>query len=230
MRIFVCVLVLASASVAFAKSPLAAAPLPGTLVIASGTDGAEVDVDGEKVGMVPLPGPVPLAPGEHTIKVSKVGYAPLIDVFKIQKHKETHLQVDLEPVAGALQVSADIDQARVFIDGKFVCETPCTTEMPVGARAIQVSKGGYHDFFQNVSSVAGQLITLDVKMQELPAGLNPYKPPPPPPPKWFEKWWVWTAGAAGLAVVVTAIVVPVVYANQDLVANFHPSYTFTLGK
>src|SRR6185437_10117181 len=102
--------------------------------------------------------------------------------------------------------------------------------MPVGARALQVSKGGYHDYFHNVSSVPGQLITLEVKMQELPAGLNPYKPPPPPPPKWFEKWWVWTAGAAGLAVVVTAIVVPVVYANQDLVANFHPSYTFTLGK
>src|SRR6185503_11002458 len=157
---------LTSASVAFAKTPLASAPLPGTLVIASSTNGAEVDVDGEKVGMVPLPGPVPLAPGEHTIKVSKIGYAPLIDVFKIQKRKETHLQVDLEPVAGALQVSADIDQARVFVDGKFVCETPCTTEMPVGARAIQVSKGGYHDFFQNVSSVAGQLITLDVKMQE----------------------------------------------------------------
>lgn len=227
---FACVVAigLASGSAALAKTPSAATP--GSLVIGSSTTGAEVDVDGEQVGVVPLPGPVPLQPGEHTIKVSKVGYAPLIDVFKIQRHKETHLQVDSTPVAGALKVSANIDQARVFVDGKFVCETPCTTEVQVGVRTIQVSKGGYHDYFKNLEAVAGQELALDVKMEELPAGLNPYKPPPPPPPKWYEKWWVWTAGAAGVAIVVTAIVVPVALTSQDPIAGFHPSYTFTLGK
>ena len=58
--------------------------------------------------------------------------------------------------------------------------------MGVGARAVQVSKGGYKDFFQNISAVAGQEVNLDVLLEELPVGVNPYKPPPPPPPKWFE--------------------------------------------
>ena len=64
----------------------------------------------------------------------------------------------------------------------------------VGARAVQVSKGGYKDFFQNIAAVAGQEVNLDVLLEELPVGVNPYKPPPPPPPKWYEKWWVWTGG------------------------------------
>jgi hypothetical protein len=92
--------------------------------------------------------------------------------------------------------------------------------MAVGARAIQVSKGGYIDFFQNLSAVAGQEVNLDVQLEELPEGVNPYKPAAPPPPKWYEKWWVWTVGAVGVAAVVTAVVVPSYYATRDPVGDF----------
>jgi PEGA domain len=200
---------------AYAKTPLAAAGGPGgTLVLGAQTPGAEVYVDGEKVGMVPLPGPLPFSPGEHTIKIVKPGFAPLIDVFTIGKRRETKFEAELVPVAGVLNITANIEKANVFIDGKFVGEAPLTTEMPVGARAVQMSKGGYKDFFQNVSAVAGQEINLDVKLEELPMGLNPYKPPPPPPPKWFEKWWVWTAAAGGVVAVVVAVTVPLVLTSQ----------------
>ena len=37
-------------------------------------------------------------------------------------------------------------------------------EVGVGARAIQVSKGGYRDFFQNLASVAGQEVALEVRL------------------------------------------------------------------
>src|SRR5207253_1607077 len=128
-----------------------------------------------------LPGPLPLSLGEHTIKVVKPGFAPLIDVLVIQKKKPTKLEVELVPISGVLKVGANVEKAKVFVDGKFVGEVPLTVEIPVGAQAVQVSRGGYKDFFQNVSSVAGQEIALDVKLEELPEGLNPYKPPPPPP-------------------------------------------------
>ncbi len=208
MRVLAVALVLASA-VAQAKTPSpAASSAPGTLVLGAQTPGAEVYVDGEKVGMVPLPGPLSFPPGEHTIKIVKPGFAPLIDVFTIGRKKETRFEAELVPVAGVLNITANIEKANVFIDGKFVGEAPITTEMPVGPRAVQVSKGGYKDFFQNVSSVAGQDVNLDVKLEELPMGLNPYKPPPPPPPKWYEKWWVWTAAAGGVVAVVIAVAVP----------------------
>jgi hypothetical protein len=225
MRLWMVALCLVSA-VAWAKPPPPGG-VPGTLVINSVTPGAEVYVDGEKVGDTPLPGPLPLAAGEHTIKVQKTGYAPLIDVFKITRKAQTKLDVELQPVSGALHVTSNVEKARVFVDGKFVCEAPCTTEIETGARAIQVSKGGYKDFFQNVSSVAGQETQLEVKLEELPMGINPYKPPPPPPPKWYEKWWVWTAVVGGAAAVAVAIAVPVTQSQRDLVKEFGPDYRFT---
>jgi hypothetical protein len=191
-----------------------------TLELSSSTVGAEVFVDGQKVGEVPLEQAVSVAPGEHTIKVTRPGFAPYIDVFKVDRKKPAHLEVELVPVAGVLKLRANVEAARVYVDGKFVGEAPVTTELTVGARAIQVSKGGYKDFFQNIAAVAGQEVNLEVQLDELPAGVNPYKPPPPPPPRWYEKSWVWGVGAVGVAVVVTAVVVPAYYATRDPVGDF----------
>lgn len=229
MRLLPALALLTFAAVASAKPPVPATQTGGALVLSSTTDGAEVYVDGEKVGTVPLPGPIPLRPGEHTIKVQKAGFAPLIDVFRISRKGQTSLEVELVPISGAIKVRVNVEKARVFIDGKFVCEAPCTSEMSVGARAIQVSKGGYKDFFQNVASVAGQELALDVKLEDLPLGLNPYKPAPPPPARWHEKWWVWTLVGLGAGGVVAAIVVPVNESQRDRVGEFAPHYTFTVG-
>lgn len=196
--------------------PAAAAGRAGALEVESTTAGAEVFIDGERVGTIPLGAPLTsLTPGEHTIKVEKPGFAPYIDVVKIERKKPTRVDVELVPVAGVLKVKSNVEAARVYVDGKFVGEAPLTAEVGVGARAVQVSKGGYKDFFQNVSAVAGQELNLDVQLEELPVGVNPYKPAPPPPPKWYEKWWVWTVGAVGVGAVVTAVVVPVYYATKN---------------
>jgi hypothetical protein len=199
---------LAAGGAALAKPPVTATPFPGSLVLQCNTEGAEVFVDGKQVGVTPL-APLPLPPGEHTIKVQKLGFAPLIDVFTINKRKESKVEVEMVPISAVLRVTSNVEQAHVFVDGKFVGEAPLTVEVAVGERAVQVSKGGFKDFFQNLSAVAGQELSLEVSLEELPIGVNPYKPAPPPPPKWYEKWWVWTAAAGGVVVVVTAIAIPV---------------------
>jgi hypothetical protein len=219
MRVLVPVLLLAAVGGAAQAAPGAAAKA-GALEISSSTAGADVAIDGERVGTIPLPGPITtLPPGEHTIKVEKPGFAPYIDVFKIDRKKPTKVEVELVAVAGVLKIKSNVEAARIYVDGKFVGEAPLTTEIGVGARAVQVSKGGYKDFFQNISAVAGQEVNLDVLLEELPMGANPYKPPPPPPPKWYEKWWVWTVGAVGVGVVVTAVVVPAYYATRDPIGD-----------
>ncbi|MEO6951122.1 MAG: PEGA domain-containing protein [Polyangia bacterium] len=204
----------------------------GTLALTSSTLGAEVFIDGDSVGTTPLKGTLTLTADEHTLKVVKPGYAPLIDVVKIARRKTTKLDIDLTPVAGILRVKANIKESRVFVDGKFVGEAPLEAEISVGARGVLVSRAGYKDFFQNVEAVAGQEIALEVQLDELPPELNPYKPKAAPPPKWYDKWWVWTAGVAGVAIVVTAVAVPVALSQRDPVKAFDPSYTYTvtLGK
>ncbi len=220
MRALACVLVIAAGGVtAHAQRPVAPAK-GGVLEVSSSTTGAAVYIDGEQVGTIPLPGPLTaLTPGEHTIKVEKAGFAPYIDVFRIDRKKPARVEVELVAVAGVLKLKTNVEAARVYVDGKFVGEAPITTEVAVGPRAVQVSKGGYKDFFQNISAVAGQDVNLNVLLEELPVGVNPYKPPPPPPPKWFEHWWVWTVGAVGVGAVVTAVVVPVYYATRDPIGD-----------
>jgi hypothetical protein len=200
----------------------------GQLVLQGSTVGAEIFIDGERIGVTPLAGPLTLTAEEHTIKIVKPGYAPMIDVVRVQKRKQTKLDVELTPVAGILRVRANIAEARVFVDGKFVGEAPIESELPVGARAIQVSHGGYKDFFQNVEAVAGQEVSLEVTLEELPPELNPYIVKAPPPPKWYQKWWVWTVGLVGVGVVATAVTVPIIYTQQNAVAGFHGDYNFTV--
>ena len=218
------------ASLVLAPAPAVAADskTTGTLVINATTLGAEIFVDGERVGTTPLGGPVPLSAEEHTLKVTKPGFAPLIDVIRITKRKATKIEVDLTPVAAILRVRSTVAEARIFVDGKFVGQAPLEAELPVGARAIQVSRGGYKDFFQNVEAVAGQEVALEVTLEELPPDANPYKPKAPRAPKWYEKAWVWSVGVIGVGVVVTAVVVPIVITQRDPIKEFAPSYTYTV--
>ena len=228
VRFAIVSLVLALAGIVRADAPRAM----GTLTITSSTLGAEVFIDGDSVGTTPLKGNLTLTADEHTLKVVKPGYAPLIDVVKIGKRKVTKVDVDLTPVAGILRVKANIKESRVFVDGKFVGEAPLEAEVGVGARGVLVSRAGYKDFFQNIEAVAGQEVALEVTLDELPPELNPYKARAAAPARWYDKWWVWTAGVAGLAVVVTAVAVPVARSQRDAVTLFNPSYTYTvvLGK
>jgi hypothetical protein len=195
------------APAAFAKTPKEKdTATSGTLMVGSSTSGAEVFVDGERVGTVPLAAPLPFAPGEHTIKVVKPGFAPLIDVFTIKHRKETRVEAELTPVAGVLNIIASVEKTQVFIDGQFVGEAPLTVEMQTGKRSIKAHKGGYKDFLQHVDAVAGQEVNLEVKLEELPVELNPYAVKPLKPARWYEKWWVWTAAAGGVvAIVVIAV-------------------------
>ncbi len=173
----------------------------GRLEISSITKGAQVRVDGKEVGELPLPRPLRLRAGKHTIKVTKRGYTEYLDVFTIKRKDTTVLDVDLLPFAGVFIVSCDQEEARVFVDGKFVGNAPVETDVLIGDRKVKVTK-----------------------LKEMPVGTTPYRPPPPPPPKWYEKWYVWVGAAGGVAAVTAAIVVPIILTSGDPIEDFSPDY------
>lgn len=177
---------------------------------------ADVFIDGEKSGQTPLSGPLALTAGEHTIRVSRPGYTPFIDVFRVKAGALTPLEVELIPISGVLRLTVENKAAHVYVDDKYVGDSPVESELTTGTHKVRVELAGHTPESLSVNAVAGQVIEKTVTLQELPADQNPYAVKPAPPPKWYQKWWVWTAAAAGVAVVATAIIVPVVLSNKDL--------------
>jgi hypothetical protein len=214
-------------------APAAAAPKgaanTGTLVLSSQTEGAEVYIDGKAAGKIPLAAPITLKPGKYTLKMTKRGYTEYIDVFTIRARKETKLDIDLLPVAGVMRITANVQPARVFVDGKFVGETPLEADIPAGTRVIKLTKGGYRDLTKKVDVVAGQPLNLDLTLEELPADQNPFRPPPPKPLKWYERWWVWAVIAGGTTAVALVVGLPSYYLGRDKIDTFPYQFCYTVG-
>jgi hypothetical protein len=187
----------------------------GTLVLRSMTEGATVQVDGTEVGTIPLPGPLSLPAGKHTLKLQKRGYTEYIDVVNIERGKATELDIDLLPFAGVLVVTSTARKARVFVDGKFEGVTPFEKEVLIGKRQVRVSKAGYYDFIATFKAAAGKTKRLHARLDALPVGINPYRPKPLPPPKWYERWYVWAGIAGGAAAVALAVALPVTLSKSN---------------
>lgn len=201
----------------------------GALVLTSQTEGAEVYIDGKLIGKTPLAGPVALKPGKYTLKMTKRGYTEYIDVFTVRARRETKLDLDLLPIAGIVRITANVQPARVFVDGKFVGETPLEAEVPGGAHTIKVTKGGFKEYSKKLDVVAGQSVNVDVTLEELPLDQNPFRQPPPKPLKWFERWWVWSVIAGGAMALALAVALPSYYLSRDPVDAFGPQFCWGVG-
>lgn len=224
MRGFTLVMVVAGVVGAVAPAAARKRARTGSLNVNSTTSGAKVIVDHKDVGEIPLAEPIELPVGQHTLKMTKRGYTQFLEVFTIRAGKTTELEIDLLPVAGVLVVEADVDDARVYVDGKFVGTSPLETEVLIGKRAIRVRKAGYYDHVVTRATIAGQTQKVKVHLVPLPVGTSPYRPPPPPPPKWYEKWWVWASIGGGVAAVALTVSLSVTLASKDEISDFGPQY------
>lgn len=189
-----------SATPAAPSAPVSSAAAFNDLTLACSTPNADVYVDGEMIGKAPIDLPVPVAVGQHTIKVTKPGFAPYIDVFTAKPGKPVRLAVELVPISGVLHVTSSLKEVRVLVDGRYVGDAPVDVEIEVGPRAVQISKRCYQEMFKNVMSVAGQEIPVAAELAEMPADSNPCVVKALPPPKWYQKKWVWGVIAATVVV------------------------------
>jgi hypothetical protein len=193
----------------------------GLLEISSMTEGAEVFVDGNPVGTIPLKSPLRLGVGKHTLKIVKKGFTEYLDVFSITRAQKTELEIDLLPYAGVLDLSANVKEASVYIDGKYSGTTPLELELLIGKRTVRLKAPGYDDALKQIHSVAGKRQSLALVLKPLPL-MEPASSSPAiaAPPKWYERWYVWAGAASLVSALTVAIVVPVVLSNQDPTDDF----------
>ncbi|MDY0004959.1 MAG: PEGA domain-containing protein [Polyangia bacterium] len=200
--------------------------ITGTLLIQSNTTGAKVFVDGDEVGTVPLPQPIKLLPGPHSVKVVKPGHTQFMESVAIRPGKTVKLEVDLFPIQGVLTLDSAPSGARVYMAGKFLGKTPLVkVEVPAGEQKLRVSRVGFYDVIRTLKITAGAETKLLLPLIPLPADINPLIPKVPPK-KWYDQWWVWVSAAGGLVALVTAIAVPTALATKDPVKDFGAERTF----
>jgi len=114
-------------------------PLPGFLALQTDPpEGVEVSVDGEVVGLTPLP-PLELAAGEHTLQLRKERYEGAQTTLGIEGRQTTQeLALQLLPAWATVNFSSTPPGATVTVDGTEVGVTPLAAELLAGEREVLV--------------------------------------------------------------------------------------------
>lgn len=189
----------------------ASAQQAGTLVLEGDFEGAEVFVDAEPVGTMPLE-PLSLASGNHTIRVTRPGFTEYTGVFRIRPRQETSVSVEMMAISMALSITTEPAGAQIFLDGSFAGESPLELELNEGEHSLRLKSFGFHEAIRTVNAVAGQDDSLAVTLEALPAD-EVAALTQPPPAEWYEEPLTWVAIGGG-ALAVAAIVVIIVIATQ----------------
>jgi hypothetical protein len=176
----------------------------GKLEVKVSVEGATIYVDGAEIATSPMGGPVTLAVGKHTLKVSKPGHAEYLDTVTITPNEQTTVDVDLVPFAAVVNVASDPPGAELAVDGKLVGETPTRVDLDPGKHTLRLSLDGYHDTEHELEVVAGESYDVNLKLVALPPPPVTKKRKPGKPI--YKKWWFWAASGA-VAVGVTAIAI-----------------------
>jgi hypothetical protein len=129
--------------------------------------GAEVFVNGQRVGVTPLPTSVAVAPGAAAIEVRRPGYRVATRSIQVDEGSNGSLRFDLEedpatPAAlkGHLVVTPTEPGAIVSIDGVLRPEALQGVDLPTGPHGLRVERAGYLAFEKQVDIAAGAPTSL----------------------------------------------------------------------
>jgi len=113
------------------------------LTLESSPDGADVLVDGVKLGTTPLPRPLRLDMGKRQLRVEKPGYLPHEEEVDLPGGKSASLSVKLAPEVheGVLRVVSD-PAAVISVDGHVVGTATWSGTLPSGPHSVHVSANG----------------------------------------------------------------------------------------
>jgi eukaryotic-like serine/threonine-protein kinase len=138
----------------------AAAVIPGQMTINSTPEGAEVHIDGRTdpswITPFNLPG---LAPGQHSVTVSRAGYASETRSIEVASGSKSFLVIQLAQLSAAAAITSQPAGAQIFLDGKDtgkVTPAQINVDKP-GAHTFLVKKQGFLDETSSATLQAGQI-------------------------------------------------------------------------
>jgi len=151
-------------------TPAVAAVIPGQLTVNSTPEGAEVKLDGRSDSSWVTPfNMTGLAPGAHTVTVSKAGYVAENRTIEAASGSKMFLVVQLAPAGATVSVVSQPAGAAIFMDGhdtgkvtpaQFIVEKS-------GTHTLAVRKQGFLEETATANLQAGQAFHLSPTLKPL---------------------------------------------------------------
>jgi hypothetical protein len=141
------------------------------LVVTTALPGAEVVVNGKRVGATPLPASIAVPPGKVTVEVQRAGYLTASQTIALDEGARGEVKLTLEEdpaapasVKGRLVVTASEAGAELSIDGGARRTLAGAIALPVGPHHVLLEKAGYEPVERSVEVVNGQDASLLVTL------------------------------------------------------------------
>lgn len=131
--------------------------------------GAEVLVDGERQGQIPVL--VTVREGRHLVEVKKEGFEPFSQWIEVKEGEKSTVNPTLKAVAkvriGSILIEADVASADVYVDGKLHTDkTPTLINGLIeGPHVIEVRKEPAMPWKQTIQVIDGQTVKVSAKLQ-----------------------------------------------------------------
>jgi serine/threonine protein kinase len=154
-----------------AKKKATASPvvIPGQLVIDSTPQGAQVQIDGATDPSWVTPFTLTnIQPGQHSITLSKSGYATDTRTVIITSANRATTQIHLAQLVATLVVKSTPPGASVYVDGHNMnAKTPAQVSVDKGQHLVLVRLSGYLDETMNGQFTLGQTLNFSPTLQPL---------------------------------------------------------------
>jgi serine/threonine protein kinase len=151
------------------KTATAPSLIPGQIVVDSTPEGAQVQVDGRGDPSWVTPYTISnLAPGQHTLVISKSGFGQETRTTDLASGGKTSVSVHLNALATTIAVSSDPAGAAIFVDGKDTLRvTPSQISLEKGMHTVLVRKPGYLDETTSATGQPGQTLKFSPTLRPL---------------------------------------------------------------
>ncbi len=165
-------------------------PRSATLLIRSVSLGAQIEIDGQYVGDVPMKFPLALRAGRHSIKLSLPGHTQYLNTFRIHPGQDLILDIHLLPISAALKLSCEAPGAQLYLDGYPLGALPFEGELEPGSYLLELKAPGFSVWRRRLKLEAGRSYPFEINLLLLKEPLAPKEA------SGYSSIWLWVGGGA----------------------------------
>jgi hypothetical protein len=146
-------------------------PVPPQIALSSDPGGADILIDGAKVGQTPFL--QALAAGDHKVKLTREGFFPYERTIVMPKDRDMEVTLALIPLPPApgpskVEIATDPPGAELILDGKRAGKGVFRGARVAGDYVVEAKLAGYRSVSQKFTVTQGQSVNLKLSLTPLP--------------------------------------------------------------